>query len=68
VLRPEKLLREGQQRGELVTGPRRIPRLARPEGEVAAGAQSLGVLGPQKPLHNGQHGGELVAGDRCIAR
>ena len=53
---------DGQQGGELVAGPGRIPRLPGPGGEVAAGAQGGGVLGAQDPFADGQQGGELVAG------
>ena len=61
-------LADGQQGGELVAGPGRIPRLPGPEGEVGAGGQGVGVLGAQDPLVDGQQGGELVAGPGRIPR
>jgi hypothetical protein len=61
-------LHEGQQRGELVAGPGRIPRLPRPGGEVGAGGQGVGVLGARDPLAEGQQRGELVAGPGRIPR
>ena len=38
-----------QQRGVLVAGPGRIPRLPGPVGEAAAGSQGGRVLGPEHP-------------------
>ena len=53
---------DGQQGGELVAGPGRIPGLPGPVGEVGAGGQGVGVLGAQDPFADGQQGGVLVAG------
>jgi hypothetical protein len=47
----------GQQRGVLVAGPGRIPRLLGPAGEVAAGGQGLRVLQAGHPLDGGQQRG-----------
>ena len=43
-------------------GPRRIPRLPGPLGEVVAGGQGVRVLGAEHPLEDGQQRGVLVAG------
>ena len=59
---------DGQQGGELVAGPGRIPRLPGPGGEVAAGRQGVRVLGAQDPFADGQQGGELVPGPGRIPR
>ena len=61
-------LADGQQRGELVAGPGRIPRRPGPAGEVVAGGQGVRVLGAQHPLLDGQQRGELVAGPGRIPR
>ena len=61
-------LADGQQGGELVAGPGRIPRLPGPVGELVAGGQGVGVLGALDPLADGQQGGELVAGPGRIPR
>ena len=45
VLGAQHPLADGQQRGELVAGPGRIPRLPGPVGQVAAGGQGARVLG-----------------------
>ena len=45
VLRAEDLLADGQQRGEQVTGRRRIPRFPGPGGAAGTGGQGVGVLG-----------------------
>ena len=50
VLRAEDPLEHGQQRGELVPGPGRIPRLPGPAGEVGAGDQGVRVLRAEDPL------------------
>ena len=68
VVGAEDPLNDGQQRAELVAGPRRIPRRPGPAGEVGAGGQGIGMLGPQNPLNDGQQRGELVAGPRRIPR
>jgi hypothetical protein len=44
VLGAQDPLADGQQRGVLVAGPGRIPRLPRPVGKVVAGGQGLRVL------------------------
>ena len=51
---------DGQQGGELVPGPSRIPGLSGPVGEVVAGVEGSGMLGAQDPFADGQQGGELV--------
>ena len=61
-------LADGQQGGELVAGPGRVPRLPGPVGEVVTGGQGLGMLGPEDPLADGQQGGELVAGPGRVPR
>ena len=61
VLRALDPLADGQQRGELVAGPGRIPLLPGPAGKVVAGGQGVRVLGAQDPLADGQQRGELVA-------
>ena len=38
-------LEDGQQGGELVAGPGRVPRLPGPVGEIVAGGQGVRVLG-----------------------
>ena len=53
VLRAEDPLYDRQQRGELVPGPGRIPRLPGPLGEVGAGGQGVGVLRAEDPLATG---------------
>ena len=62
MLGAQGALEDGQQRGELVAGPGRIPRLPGPGGEVAAIGQGVGVLGTGHLLGNGQPRGVLVAG------
>jgi len=47
-------LLNGQQRGVLVAGRGRIPRLPGPAGQVGAGGQGFGVLGAEDPLADGQ--------------
>ena len=61
-------LADGQQGGELVAGPGRIPRLPGPAGELVAGGQGVRVLGALDPLADGQQGGTLVAGPGRIPR
>ena len=46
VLGAEDPFADRQQRGELVAGPGRIPRLPGPAGEVAAGDSVSGCSGP----------------------
>ena len=53
---------DGQQGGELVPGPGRIPGLSGPVGEVVAGVEGSGVLGALDPFADRQQGGELVPG------
>ena len=65
---PETRSTDGQQRGVLVAGPGRIPRLPGPGGEVGAGGQGVGVLGAGDPLADGQQRGVLVAGPGRIPR
>ena len=55
-------LADRQQRGELVAGRGRVPRLPGQAGEVGAGGQGVRVLGAEDPLADGQQRGELVAG------
>ena len=57
-----------QQRGELVPGPGRVPRLPGPVGEVGASAQGARVLGAEDPLDDGQQRGELVPGPGRVPR
>ena len=57
-----------QQRGELVAGASRIPRLPGPAGEVGADGQGVRVLGVAHPLGHRQQRGELVAGASHIPR
>ena len=61
-------LADRQQRGELVPGPGRIPRLPGPAGQVGAGGQRVGVLGAGDPLADRQQRGELVPGPGRIPR
>ena len=61
-------LADGQQGGELVAGPGRVPRLPGPAGEFVTGGQGLGMLGAHDPLADGQQGGELVAGPGRVPR
>ncbi len=44
----------GQQGGELIPGPGRIPRLPGPESELVAGGQGVGVLGALDPHSDGR--------------
>jgi hypothetical protein len=53
VLGAEYLLLDGQQRGELVASPGRIPRLPGEAGEEAAIGQGVGVLGAEYSLDDG---------------
>jgi len=53
VLRAQDPLADGQQRGVLVAGSGRIPRLARVVGEVATGGQGVQVLGAPHTLDDG---------------
>jgi hypothetical protein len=50
--------------GELVPGRCRITGPARPSGEVAAGVQSVRLLGAENPLADGCQVSELIPG-RC---
>jgi hypothetical protein len=61
-------LNDGQQHGEQLAGPGRIPRLPGPAGEATAGGQGVGVLGAGHPLADGQQHGVLVAGPGRIPR
>jgi hypothetical protein len=61
-------LADGQQGGELIPCPGRIPRLPGPAGELVAGGQGVRVLGALDPLADGQQGGALVAGPGRIPR
>ena len=61
-------LLDRQQRGELIAGPCRIPRLARPGREVATGVQDVRVLRAEDLLVDGQQRGELVPGPARIPR
>jgi hypothetical protein len=65
VPRAQHPLADGQQCGELVAGPGRIPRLPGPAGEIVAGGQGVRVLGAEDPLLNGQQRG---AGRVCPPR
>jgi hypothetical protein len=60
VLRAEDSLAGGQQRGELVPCPGRIPRPPGESGELVAGAQGVRVLRAEDSLAGGQQRGELV--------
>ncbi len=68
MLRAEDPLADGQQRGELVAGPGRVPRLPGPAGEVGAGGQGIRVLRAEDPLAHGQQRGELVPGRGRVPR
>ena len=57
-----------QQRGELVPGAGRVPRLPGPAGEVGASTQSVRVLVAENPLLHRQQRGELVPGARRVPR
>src|SRR5215475_12484943 len=61
-------LDDGYQRGELVAGGGRIPRLPGPVGEVVAGGKGVRVLRAEDPLAHGQQLGVLVAGGGRIPR
>ena len=62
VLGAQDPFNDGQQCGELVAGPCRIPRLPGQEGKVGAGGQGKGMFWSQDLLLDGQQRGELVAG------
>ena len=68
MLRAEDLLQSGQQRGELVTGRRGIPRLPGKAGKATAGDQRDAMLGAEDPLVGRHQRGELVTGRRGIPR
>ena len=68
MLRAEDPLDDGQQRGELVAGPGRIPRLPGPAGQAVAGGQGARVFRAGHPLDDGQQRGVLVAGPGRIPR
>src|SRR5215472_13882858 len=53
-------LLDGQQRGELVPGPGRIPRRPGPAGEFVAGVEGARVLAALDPLTEGEQRGVLV--------
>ena len=55
-----------QQCGELVAGPRRVPGLPDPVGEIGAGGQGILVLGAQDEFNYRQQRGELVASPRRV--
>ena len=57
-----------QQRGELVPGPGRVPRLPGPAGEAAPGGQGVRVLRAGYPLADRQQRGELVPGPGRVPR
>ena len=62
MLRAEDPLAQGQQRGVLVPGGGRVPRLPGPPGELVPGVQGVRVLRAEDPLEHGQQRGELVPG------
>ena len=70
VLGAQDPLADGQQGGELVAGPGRIPRLPGPVGEVVAGGQGVGVLGAVGITVRVRVGDqpEQVPGCRCNCR
>ena len=68
VLGAEDALGYGQQRGELVPGGGRVPRLPGPVGQAGAGGQGVGVLGAEDALGYGQQRGELVPGGGRVPR
>ena len=68
MLGAEDALGYGQQRGELVPGGGRIPRLPDPVGQAGAGGQGIGVLGAEDALGDGQQRGELVPGGGRVSR
>ena len=68
MLGAEDPLAHRQQRGELVAGPGRVPRLPGVVGEVGAGGQGFRVLGARDPLAHRQQRGVLVAGPGRIPR
>ena len=64
---PRTRSRDGQQRGELVPGPGRVPRLPGPAGEVGAGGQGVRVLRAEDPFPSVKHLLLKVAGGRVTA-
>ena len=58
----------GQQRGVLVPGRGRIPRLPGPVGNAVACGQGAGVRRAEDPHQVGQQRGVLVPGRGCIPR
>jgi len=65
VLRAEDPVIHRQERGVLVAGGGRIPRLPGPLGEAGAGVKGGWVFRAEDPLAWGQQRGVLVAGPGC---
>ena len=69
VLRAEDPLVHGQQRGELVAGGGRVPRLPGPVGEVVPGGQGVRVLRAEDPFPCVKHSPlEIPGGGVTAAR
>jgi hypothetical protein len=54
MVRAEDPLARGHQVGVLVPGPRRVPRLAAPDGHLVAGVERAGVLRAKALLAGGK--------------